>query len=236
MARGICTSIVVPVARKIRRYIPHYNSTTRRRGSTARGPDGSPASIRCNAGLFEPQRWTRYAYALNSPGAFVDPSGPQAQRIACRADVDFCTETEGKLSPWAVPTTGLFFPTFPTPAQRPDPQDPRGPRRDPKGRTPPQGEPPVPAPPAPVPPIPAPPVPPPPIPVPPPPPPPTIGWPVMGCVFRCRYRRCRGACRNRNSIGMHGSDSGISTKQAPSGSDSTSSSIFTFRFDLPHFQ
>jgi RHS repeat-associated protein len=40
------------------------------------------------AGLYEPQRWNRYAYALNNPLAYVDTSGMNAQSCP----VDTCSE------------------------------------------------------------------------------------------------------------------------------------------------
>jgi hypothetical protein len=54
------------------------------------------------AGLFQPQAWNRYAYALNSPAVFTDETGMQA---AFRSGTNECAADSRH---WSCPSSGLW--------------------------------------------------------------------------------------------------------------------------------
>jgi RHS repeat-associated protein len=84
------------------------------------------------AGLFHPQEWNRYAYALNSPLTFVDPDGLQAANT-CPPGVHYCEVVEVKAPP---PPPIIVVQTFtPMGAHFPFALPPRGS----PGRVPPTG-------------------------------------------------------------------------------------------------
>ena len=62
------------------------------------------------SGLFEPQRWNRYAYALNSPLTFVDPEGLQTAN-SCPAGSQYWEVVDVK-APTALPVLYVQTITF----------------------------------------------------------------------------------------------------------------------------